>query len=175
MDTCNLVIPDAALADEIRAYRQAFLACGDSMDGTGGLRRYGNPADWLDENARCTRWATTPAGWVPATQFAYLRERDGKIVGMIQVRHSLNDHLAQYAGHIGYSVRPDERRKGYAGAMLAGVLPHCRSLGLARVMVTCNADNEASRRTILKNGGVYAGTAHEPDEDADVEQYWIVL
>lgn len=175
METCRLVIPDAAMAEEIRAYRQTFIDCGDSMDGTGRLRKYENPADWLDENARCARRETVPAGWVPATQFAYQRERDGKIVGMIQVRHELNAYLAQYAGHIGYSVRPDERRKGYASAMLAGVLPYCRSLGLERVMVTCDADNEGSRRTILKNGGVYAGTAHEPDEDADIEQYWIAL
>lgn len=52
MEPCTLVIPDLTMAEEIRAYRQAFLDSGDSMDGTGGLRRCENPADWLDEKTR---------------------------------------------------------------------------------------------------------------------------
>ena len=59
---CKLMIPDIALASEISAYRQAFLTSGDSMDGTGGLRRHENPADWLDENARCEKRETVPEG-----------------------------------------------------------------------------------------------------------------
>ena len=121
------------MAEEIRAYRQAFLDSGDSMDGTGGLRRCENPADWLDENARCMKRETVPEGRVPATQFVYVRKSDGRIVGMIQVRHEFNDDLAKYGGHIGYSVRPDERRRGYASRMLQEVLPYCRTLGLDKV------------------------------------------
>ena len=175
MEPCTLVIPDLTMAEEIRAYRQAFLDSGDSMDGTGGLRRCENPVDWLDENARCMKRETLPNGRVPATQFVYVRASDQRIVGMIQVRHEFNDYLAKYAGHIGYSVRPDERRKGYAARMLQEVLPVCRTLGLKQVMVTCLTDNEGSRRTILKNGGVYECTVHEPDENVDLERYWIAL
>jgi len=171
---CTLVIPAIVLADEIRAYRQAFLESGDSMDGTGSLRRRENPADWIADNIQCSRRETAPKNLVPATQFVYLRS-DGRIVGMIQVRHALNAYLAKYAGHIGYSVHPDERRKGYASKMLRDVLPYCREIGLDRVLVTCNAANEGSRRTIIKNGGVYDGTVHEPNEDVDIERYWIML
>lgn len=171
---CILVIPDITLADEIRAYRQAFLDCGDSMDGTGSLRRRENPADWIADNIQCSRRETAPRNFVPATQFVYLRD-DGKIVGMIQVRHELNAYLAKYAGHIGYSVRPDERRKGYASQMLHDALPYCREIGLDRVLITCNAMNEGSRRTIVKNGGVYDGTVHETNENVDIERYWIAL
>ena len=175
MEPCTLVIPDLTMAEEIRAYRQAFLESGNSMDGTGGLRRCENPADWLDENARFMKRETVPEGRVPATQFVYVRASDQRIVGMIQVRHEFNDYLAKYGGHIGYSVRPDERRKGYAARMLQEVLPVCRKLGLEKVMVTCLTDNEGSRRTILKNGGVYECTVHEPDENVDLERYWIAL
>lgn len=175
MEPCALMLPDPTMAEEIRAYRQAFLISGDSMDGTGGLRRCENPADWLDENARCMKRETVPNGWVPATQFAYVRKSDRRIVGMIQVRHEFNDYLAKYAGHIGYSVRPDERRKGYAAAMLRGVLPYCRTLGLDRLMITCLTDNEGSRRTITGNGGVYECTVHEPEKNEDLERYWIAL
>ena len=99
----------------------------------------------------------------------------GKLVGVIQGRHSFNEYLRQFGGHFGYSVHPDHREKGYAKALLRQVLPKCRELGLDKVLVTCDADNEASRRTILANGGVYESTVHEPDEDIDLERYWITL
>ena len=175
MENCKLMTPDMTMAEEIRAYRNAFLACGDSMDGTGSLRRCEDPADWVDESARCMQRETAPQGLVPATQFVYLRESDRKIVGMIQVRHELNDYLARFGGHIGYSVRPDERRKGYAAQMLADVLPYCRALGLENVLITCLETNEGSRRTILKNGGAYDSSVREPDEACDIQRYWIAL
>ena len=59
--------------------------------------------------------------------------------------------------------------------MLAAILPHCRGLGLDRVMIACEPWNEGSRRTILANGGVYEKTVHEPERGIDLEQYWITL
>ena len=90
------------------------------------------------------------------------------------MRHELNDYLRLYAGHIGYSVHPRHRRQGVATRMLAAALPYCRQLGLERVMVTCNVENEGSRRTILHNGGVYEGDSVEPDGQR-VQRYWITL
>ena len=171
----RLMIPDETMLDEICAYRQAFLDSGDSMDGTGCLRGCEEPADWLRECALHARLETTPQGRVPATQYVYLRESDRKIVGMLDVRHAFNDYLAKYGGHIGYSVHPQERRKGYASQMLCESLEYCKALGIDKVMICCLADNEASRRTIRKNGGVYEYTIHEPNEDADIERYWIAL
>ena len=72
-------------------------------------------------------------------------------------------------------MRPDERRKGYASWMLAQALDYCRSQGLEKVLITCLDTNEASRRTILHAGGVYESTEHEPDENRDLERYWIAL
>ena len=87
----------------------------------------------------------------------------------------LNQMLAAYGGHIGYSVRPSERRKGYAARMLREVLPFCRQLGLSRVLITCTPDNEASRRVILSAGGVYESTVFEADRNRELERYWIDL
>ena len=174
-EVLRLILPTAEYRDEIAAYRQEFLDIGDSMDGTGPLRRMADPMEWLAMTESFRHEETVPLGWAQATQFLCVRDADKRVVGMIQVRHRFNEFLEKYGGHIGYSVRPSERRKGYAGWMLNAVKPFCRSIGLTSILVTCLAGNEASRRTILKNGGVYDATVHEPVENEDIERYWISL
>ena len=170
-----LTLPTAKYLDEIRGYRQEFLDNGDSMDGTGPLRRISDPMEWLAVTENFRHEETVPLGWAQATQFLCVRENDKRVVGMIQVRHRFDEFLEKYGGHIGYSVRPSERRKGYAGWMLNAVKPFCRSIGLESILVTCLSENEASRRVILKNGGVYDATVHEPVENEEIERYWISL
>ena len=171
----RLCVPDETMIPEIRAYREAFLREGGSMDGAGPLRRFPEPVGWLAFNFLCADPATVPSHLVRQTQLVCVREDDGRIVGMIQIRHQFNDFLEKYAGHIGYSVRPDERRKGYASWMLRHALPLCREIGLTRVLISCLTENEGSRRTILRCGGVYESTVHEPQANVDLERYWINL
>ena len=94
---------------------------------------------------------------------------------MLQIRHCFNDYLEKFGGHIGYSVAPSERRKGYATEMLKAALPKCRELGLDKVLITCIDHNVGSRKTILANGGIYESTVYEPDEKVNLERYWIDL
>ncbi|MBR4427287.1 MAG: GNAT family N-acetyltransferase [Spirochaetales bacterium] len=171
----KLVEPTMEYSRQIQAYRKEFLDCGDSMDGTEGLRRYEDPKDWIERLDSLKDPSKIPSNLVPASLYMYVREEDDKIVGMIDIRHYLNEHLAQFGGHIGYSVAPSERRKGYASQMLGLVLPKCRELGIEKVLITCIKGNEGSRRTILKNGGVYESTVYEKDEEIDLERYWIYL
>lgn len=173
MDKLRLIEPTMEYANEILSFRQEFLDCGDSMDGSSSLKKFERAEDWLEKLQCYKHRETVPPGRVPATQLICIRESDGKLVGMIDVRHMLSDYLRDFGGHIGYSVRPSERRKGYAAWMLQNVLPYCKSLGIDDVLVTCLADNEGSRRTILRNGGVYAETVQEPQEDVLLEKYWI--
>ena len=171
----RLVEPSIDFAEQIRVYRNEFLSCGSSMDGTGALRRIEDPLDWIERSIRGKDPATVPDGLVPATQYMFVREDDLKIVGMIQIRHYLNDFLEKYGGHIGYSVAPSERRKGYAARMLRAVLPLCAQLGISDVLITCIEGNEGSKRTMLKNGGVYESTVFEPDGKVYLERYRIKL
>lgn len=93
-----------------------------------------------------------PPGRVPATFL--VAEVDGRLVGRVSVRHSLNEHLATVGGHIGYAVRPTDRRRGHATAMLRRALVVARSVGVEEALVTCDDDNVASARTIERCGGV---------------------
>ena len=167
--------PSIEYDEQIQAYRNEFLEYGGSMDGCGSLRRFDRTQDWLDQVEALKRAETTPPELVPMTQYIYLRESDNKIVGVIQIRHRFNEFLEKYAGHIGYSVCPSERRKGYATQMLKLVLPECRKLGILHVLVCCVQGNEGSRKTILNNGGKYESTVYLKERGVYLERYWINL
>lgn len=175
MEELILVQPSEKYFSELSAYRKEFLDRDDSMDGCGPLRRFEDMKDYLELSNRYLKKETVPEGLVVATQFLCIRKSDNRLVGMIQVRHYFNDFLEKYAGNIGYSVRPSERRKGYASWMLENVKPFCRSIGLKKILISCLDTNEGSRKTILKNGGVYENTVFCPDDNVNLERYWIDL
>ena len=171
MSDIILMRPDATMLDEIRSYRDAMLTAGSSMDGTSALDKYEDPAEWLAHIRSLEQKETCPSHLVTATLFVAVREGERRIVGMIDLRHYLNDFLAEYGGHIGYSVRPDERRKGHAKKMLAYTLREARKRGIDRVLITCDDDNIASARTIEANGGVFERFAYLEGEI--LRRYWI--
>ena len=168
----ELVKADIRYKDEILAYKEAFLRSGDSMDGSGMLRHSETAEEYMDWCRKFSDEALCPADKVPSTQ--YFGVVDGKIVGMIDLRHHINHPvLSVWGGHIGYSVRPDERRKGYASEMLRLVLERARARGMEKVMVTCDANNTGSEKTILKNGGIYEKCVDVDGEK--IKRYWITL
>jgi DNA polymerase-3 subunit alpha (Gram-positive type) len=107
------------------------------------------------------------------TSSKVLGYENDKILGMCNVRHHLNDLLMNVGGHIGYSVHPEYRRKGIATFMLLEALKYCESLDMSKVLVTCLKSNEASRKTILKCGGIFEDLRYINNEE--IERYWIYL
>jgi predicted acetyltransferase len=124
--------------------------------------------------ADIARGINVPDGFVPTTfLFAFLRER---IVGRVSIRHELNASLAREGGHIGYTVVPEFRRRGYATRMLALALGVLRqTTGARRALVTTNDDNIASQRVIEKNGGVLQDVISGPDLEKPLRRYWIEI
>jgi len=128
---------------------------------------------WLTLNTNNRHENTVSSGWVVATTFFAVRKHDHKIIGMIDIRHNLgNDFLMQYGGHIGYSVCPNERKKGYATEMLRLGLEYAKSLNINKVMLGCYSDNIPSVRTIEKHGGELTETKRYPD-GKPLSIYWI--
>ena len=175
MDTIKLVLPSMEYAEQIVEFKKEFIAAGSSMDGCSSLRRTDAPQVFVEECERFSSEETVPEGRVPATLFLCVRENDNRLIGMLQVRHRFNEYLEKYSGHIGYSVRPSERRKGYAKQMLALALPFCKDIGINRVLISCIDGNIASEKTILANGGKYESTIYEEGEAIYLKRFWIEL
>ncbi|MCG7346008.1 GNAT family N-acetyltransferase [Sporosarcina sp. ACRSL] len=110
-------------------------------------------------------------GRMPNTNY-FLVDDDERIIGMVNIRHGLNDYLRMVDGHIGYSIRPSEQRKGYATYLLSEALKVTDQLGIRSVLVTCNEDNIGSAAVILKNGGVEDESFTEPHGNI-VRRFWI--
>ncbi len=175
MEELILQRPTAEYAQQIMQCKKEYLDANSSMDGCGPLRRTDDPMEYIEKCALEENPETCPADLVPATQFMLVRKADNKVLGFLQVRHEFNDYLSKFGGHIGYSVRPCERRKGYAKQMLHMALPYCREIGLDKLLITCIDGNVGSEKTILANGGVYESTVYEPNGKEYLKRFWIEL
>jgi len=114
-----------------------------------------------------------PENWVPDSTYWLVNEKN-KILGAVNIRHRLNEKLFNCGGHIGYGIRPSERRKGYATKLLSLSLEKGKELGIQKALVVCDEGNIGSEKTILNNGGL-RDTDFIEDDGNIVKRFWIEL
>ena len=174
MEILELIVPAMAHKDQVMAFRSEMLENASSFDGCAGLNEVETYEQWLDFRGR-----EEAKGWAPSRTWLAVRRSDGRVVGIVNYRPSpLPDFLLQYGGHIGYCIRPSQRRKGYAKEQLRLTLERCREAGEKKVLVTCDPANAASERTILANGGVLASEVEDKPGlggSGVIRRYWITI
>ena len=173
MDKIILVEPDLSYADEIIKYKEESLAESPIINGSAGLDRFSSIEIWFEELKKRSCEDTVPKGLVPSSTYLGVREKDNYIVGMIDIRHYLNEYLTQAGGHIGYGVRKTERNKGYAKQMLKLALEKCKELKIKKVLITCDEDNIASEKVILSANAKLEDIRNVDGENK--KRFWIDL
>ena len=175
VDNITLVSVNDVSEEKVMQFRKEFLEVGEkSINGSRGLQNYDQYVDWIWLVTECEKIDNKLLG-VQATLYFAVRKSDDRIVGCIELRHTINDELAIIGGHIGYSVIPKERRKGYATKMLEFVLMEARKLGIDKVLLTCDVDNVASQKTIERNRGVLERETPFILGEEQYYKYWIDL
>jgi len=175
MSGFSLVCPTKEYEKKAFEYIKEFREHESEVHGTGGLDNYDNYDEWLQKLQKAKALPTTDEEKVPADTYFFIRESDDKIIGMLNIRHRLNEFLFNEGGHIGYSVRPVERKKGYGTLMLSMGLQKCRELNLDRVLIICDKVNEASAKVAQNNNGVLEKEVYSELCSQIIQRYWISL
>jgi len=168
MNEIELVVPTKVHENCAAKYLQEHIGHGEAvLHGDSGLDHAESYAVWL---AKIEEAVT---GEIPSHIFFAIRKSDNRLLGTINVRYPYEDYVKVH-GHIGYGIRPSERRKGYAAAMLELALDFCKKVGLERVLLTCDKSNVGSAKTIMKCGGVLERESMLADGEV-LQRYWIAL
>lgn len=173
MSELILVEPSKEHEAQALEYIQEYIDHGEKhINGSCGLMKHPNYDAWLDI-VRSAQKAETLFFNVPATTYFSVRPSDNKIIGTIQLRHSLTEALRKHGGHIGYGVRPSERRKGYGTLQLELALNQARNFRISPIMISCDKDNIASGKVVMKNGGILEWEGFDEKAGTDIQIYWI--
>ena len=178
MEKFHLELPSIGRKNDALKYIEEFYEYGSQIHGTGSLDRALKKGktyeEWLDNNIKLHDESyALEKGLVPSYTYFFVREDDNKIVGMIDLRLGLNEYLRNFGGHIGYSIRPTERKKGYNKINLYLVLQEAQRYNLDKVLITCADSNEGSKKTILSLGGDYEKNTFDESDNETMELYWI--
>lgn len=172
MSKLRLVFPTLDDKEKVLSYKNTFIENQELIHGSAGLAIHSNYEDWFLAVIDNSKEETVQCGLVPSSTYLAIDD-SGNLVGMIDIRHRLNEYLINLGGHIGYSILKSERKKGYATEMLRQALDICRNLKIEKALITCDKDNIASAKTILKNGGILEDERKE--NSSIIQRYWINL
>ena len=145
--------PSIGRKEDAIDYINEFYEYDSDINGSGGLHRYLDDYEgWLVKLDEASKVPVTEEK-VPGLTFFLVRESDKRIIGMSNIRLALNEKLKKFGGHIGYSIRPTERRKGYNNVNLYLGLKVCDQHGITTVFMDADLDNPASWKTMEAFGG----------------------
>lgn len=175
MGELYLVKPTKSMEADALDYRREYIEYGEGhINGSNGFSHYENFDEWL-KAVQSIEQDTLTREKVHASTYFTLRMKDHKIIGTVQLRHSLSEELRNYGGHIGFGIRPSERLKGYGTEQLALILEEAKKLGLDKVMVTCDKKNTGSAKVIQNNGGILEWEGYFEPTKETIQIYWIEL
>lgn len=172
----KLVFPNLLYKENAIDFINEFYEYKSEINGSGALDKYLRDStyeEWLNKIYADIDIANIPKPRVPALTYFYVREEDDKIVGMINIRLALNDFLKREAGHIGYCIRPTERKKHYATTMLNSALKVCDTLGIKEVILTCDKLNIASSKVIKNCNGKLVEEFYSDTYKEELQKYII--
>ncbi|MEC2554334.1 GNAT family N-acetyltransferase [Bacillus tropicus] len=169
----SLLTPTTDLQDEYLDFYNEWKDSGETMIPWVISKDPSNFPAMVQELLDAHNGVNLPQSWVPDSTY-WLVTDNNRIVGAVNIRHSLTEHLFNAGGHIGYGIRPSERRKGYTTKLLELSLEKTKKLNITRALVVCDAVNTASEKTILHNGGVRDDDFIEEDGNV-VRRFWIEL
>lgn len=173
-DKLSLVRPSLSYLEQIEAFRQEFDHINETMHGSIGLLDFKDTTEWLDFVKKCEEGFNTIMFKVPSSTFLCIRQSDQKMVDICNIRHNVvQERLFNRVGHIGYSIAPSERYKGYAKEQLRLAVIEAKKIGIDRILMTCDITNIASEKTILANNGIYNNTFHDRSDDSYTKRFWI--
>lgn len=174
MEKFKYVKPTKEWEEKAIDFIHEFEEMNSPINGTNRLHKYLDSYDaWLDKIEQ-DRVQPLSENAVPAETFFFVRDNDNKIIGMINIRLALNEKLKKLGGHIGYCIRPTERRKGYNKINLYMGLLYCQEQGIKEVLMDCEKDNVASAKTMQALGGKLIKEWYEDDKYHCVIQDYVI-
>lgn len=166
--TVILVRPTIQMKEQALEYREEHFKNGEKViNGSELFDQIESYEEWLSSVTLNTDAETVNENWVVTDTFFALRKSDNKIIGIIDLRHTLNEFLKDF-GNCGYSVRPSERKKGYATEMLCQLKEVARKAGMQELHLSVEKTNIGSIKVIQNNGGVYERSFTYENELADI-------
>ena len=154
MEKFYLEVPSIKRKNDAIEYIEEHYKYKSNINGCGSLDDYiDNYEYWLQKLKEDYKREPNEEK-VPSRTYFLIRENDNKIIGMINIRLTLNERLSKFGGHIGYGIRPTERGKGYNKINLYLGLKVCDEYGIDKVFLDADLNNEASWKTMEALGGI---------------------